>query len=205
VWSEFVRRRCRVGSHVARVAGRSEGRREFFDCMAARGPEWDSIDGWAETKGYKRLADDRREKMMEIRRAKPEATRHRWRLKPAKERVRSRVVSRHPGSMIARFDRGGQRRFTRCQKLAHIGRSGPQANWSAYWGSAAFSGTPAVNGEGTSPGHSSFGIKCIELTIRTRSGADEHLRLALSQSPQVNPDRANPRSVCIPCETAQQD
>jgi len=28
-----------------------------------------------------------------------------------------------------------------CLELAHIGRSGLQANWSAYWGSAAFSGT----------------------------------------------------------------
>jgi len=46
--------------------------------------------------------------------------------------------------------------------MAHIGRSGLQANWSAYWGSAAFSGTgraapPAVNGEGTSLGHSRNG------------------------------------------------
>jgi hypothetical protein len=55
-----------------------------------------------------------------------------------------RVVGRHPGSMIAGFDWGGQQRFARCRQLALNGCTGRSANTSAVRGCPVVSATVPV-------------------------------------------------------------
>jgi hypothetical protein len=93
---------------------------------------------------------------------------------------------------LERVDKIGDRFFEAASRrlVAHIGRSGLQANWSAYWGSAAFSGTPAFDGEGPSPGHSSFG----EFPTQSRSGGSRTESRPGPLGFRCRPADASPRS-----------
>jgi hypothetical protein len=51
-------------------------------------------------------------------------------------RMSARVVSRHPGSVIARVRLRRLRRFMECRQLALKRRSIKLAGWSACWGEA---------------------------------------------------------------------